>query len=1547
MESGGYAAKLGDRYERRWIARQLLLLLQERLRAVTVEAVGDDEAGVDVWLDLLDGTRDAQQCKAENNLNKEWTLADLKHRGVLDYAKAQLERDPRITFTFVSSVPATDLRDLARSARDSVGDAEGFFQHQVEGRSKNTVKAFRSLCGYWGFDSDEPEDRAKAYFLLKRIAVHIFADDRESREELRLMAQVSVEGNPDSVISALADYGVSEGNLRRCLSTQDVWNELTRLNLPPRRLSSDPRLTVRIKEINEEFSESIRPTLVSGNLIHRSETGDLLSFLEDGRSGGMVILHGAAGRGKSGVLYEFTQELETREVPYLSIRLDRKTIRGSARQFGMDIGLRESPVRCLSEIAAGRRCVLILDQLDALRWTSRHAAEGLDVCKEMLREVVALRSLGMDITAVLCCRTFDLEHDPQIKSWLEKKVLSAVKISVGDITDTIVENVVRALQVDYERLSNRQRELLRTINNLAIWSEIVNSEQRSPDFGSQTQLLRAYWHNRFRLLEAAGVSAADRTELLDRLIDHMEASASISAPARILEQNQTISTELQSLGIVRISGRAVTFAHQTHLDYLIAERALQKLSSEPNAILNWLGDRSRMSLLRREQLRQLLLLLVDEDPPRFLATIQAIVESPDVRFHMKQLTLEVIGQVKPDEDIVAFTISLHAKDEWREHIEGEVFSSGPEYCAELAKGGYLNKWLASNEKSKQRLALWILRRNVDTCVDVVVRQCAPLLDRGDDWPARVEAILGINVVSDPSDIFNLRLKCARLGAAPRHVPWQELVEHKPRRALFLFAAILDGEFRSHNEQSVRTCGYSGKEDPTLLTVKSAAKHHPTLACKLLGPLFSKFVHRSFAPIRKQFLEDGSRYRRPNERDKTPASLSRVLHISLAALAEAEPREFFRLVRKLEKLPGRLTRKLLVEAHAHLPNEYADDSLAWLLSDRRRLSCGSRRKEHRWMPAQRLIQSVSPHCSDTMFRDLEVTLLHYNDPDEIRRSKADLRYVRDGHYWNCMGAAQYHLLPALCNRRRSIETIGRIGVLQRKFRPLGKSFFLQHSSHGGFVRSPLNRSRINHLSDNAWLKLITNDKVGSREHDRKVTYLENSVIEVSVEQFARDLTTAALCDPDRFARLALRIPDSAPPKYLSAILYAMDRENAPSEVPEDRRSTWVPASAGSVQALLERPLNLSDQEQAMGFCRILSNRDDIEITATIIQRLCYCCRHQDPPDNALHIRCDVAAAECDVDDLEQNAINCVRGVAARAISHILYDRQDLLPQFLSTVADLLDDPHPVVRVAAIAICLPVWNLDRSLSVSLFSRAVAGDLRVAASRTARHFFNYSIPQFEEQLGPIVEQMAKSTNPEVSEGGAGEIAARWVFYGIFDDILSDCVKGTLAQRKGVTESFVQLAHKEEHSSKCLPFLAQLANDEAEEVRKVVNVLFRYDQVLEAPGFPEFLQKYIQTQSFRDDPSDLVDALNDRKSRLSDLSEIVLTVSFAFLEAWNSNERQTDQRGWAASHYLVPLTLRLYEMATNEVDESIRTRCLDFWDELLRLRIASGSELFKSSGN
>ena len=100
-------------------------------------------------------------------------------------------------------------------------------------------------------------------------------------------------------------------------------------------------------------------------------------------------------------------------VPYLPVRLDRDRPKDSPREFGSGLGLPASPAACLAAAAAGRPAVLLLDQVDAIRWTAAHSGYAWETCESVISEALSQRNLRV----VVVCRTFDVEDNPQIRAW--------------------------------------------------------------------------------------------------------------------------------------------------------------------------------------------------------------------------------------------------------------------------------------------------------------------------------------------------------------------------------------------------------------------------------------------------------------------------------------------------------------------------------------------------------------------------------------------------------------------------------------------------------------------------------------------------------------------------------------------------------------------------------------------------------------------------------------------------------------------------------------------------------------------------------------------------------------------------------------------------------------------------------------------------------------------------------------------------------------------------------------------------------------------------
>jgi hypothetical protein len=154
FEPGGMADKLGNRYEGRWVARQLLRLLNEEIESVIVEPVGPDERGVDLLVVGKDNVHQLQQCKARCGSRDSWSIAVLKNKGILDHMREHLARDSRQEFVLVTAVPFKTFPDLCNSARNSPDNARDFFQYQIQDVSEERRKTFREFCDTPGLDID-------------------------------------------------------------------------------------------------------------------------------------------------------------------------------------------------------------------------------------------------------------------------------------------------------------------------------------------------------------------------------------------------------------------------------------------------------------------------------------------------------------------------------------------------------------------------------------------------------------------------------------------------------------------------------------------------------------------------------------------------------------------------------------------------------------------------------------------------------------------------------------------------------------------------------------------------------------------------------------------------------------------------------------------------------------------------------------------------------------------------------------------------------------------------------------------------------------------------------------------------------------------------------------------------------------------------------------------------------------------------------------------------------------------------------------------------
>ncbi len=1554
FEPGGYADKLGNRHEGRWVVKQLLRLLLEQLRSVTLEAVGDDQRGVDLVVEENSGRRQYQQCRARNGSQEHWTIADLHSAKILASMGFQLDRGPEHEFALVSGVPASMLDDICKSARNSNGNPEDFYRFQIQEPGEPRRKAYRQFCEYLDLREDAPADRARAFGYLRRMHVILWRDDRNNDDELTDLARVLVRGKPANVVACLAQYALD--NLRKRLTADAIWKHLQESGFDPKRLVHDDRVAPALERLQRRFEESIKPLLIDGRLIPRKETQELLKVIEEG---GVAVLHGTAGCGKSGVLYELTTILKGREIPYLPVRLDRQPPGDTVEQFGAQLGLPESPVLCLESQLRGNKGLLLLDQLDALRWTGAHAVNALEVCKDMVRQARGLHRSGTALSVVLSCRTFDLEHDPQIKAWLEKQGGESTpvrKIPVKGLPDEAIKEVVTRLGGNFGAFTAEQKKILASVQHLAMWATIAHDGCVS-GFRSSTELMKKYWENRYQELEKAGVTGTEADKILDTLVGYMEKHGTLTAPARLIGNRQKPAHELQTLAVIRTSDGQVTFCHQSYLDFRIADRLLQKMHQGERTVKDWLGPREKQSLFRCEQLRQVLLLLSDDAPDDFLDTMRELLGAGDVRFHLKHLILEVVAEIaEPGQPLCEYLLERWTEAYWRPHINATVLHGHPQYIQFLIDRGVASRLLDGTDETDRNTMLWLLHGVASQIPDPVAGLLAPYVDRGGEWPQLVLGGLCWGCEDDSDSMFEIRLRLARLGVLREYVQWQKLAAVQPMRIPRLIEAVMSAWDTPSPQDDSSSCGRgrSHLENWTaddLQAMKAAVRSCPLETWKLLMPHVERLTancdNRRDAGL-KDWLY-GDRF----ELDEGGASIRRgiveLLCESGSTMASSDPESFLACTQRLRSKPSLAVEEILITSYAALPPQYADEAVRWLLTDRRRFRLGPGYNENEWTPAVRLVSNQSPHCSETLFRELEDAIVHYHSPEERLEAQCRLPRWKEGYFGDYWGRTQHFLLPALYARRRSQDVEGLIGVLDRKFGHYPEGWSLRvRGTRAAYVGSPIRGEGLHRLSNKAWLRIINDESIPPTGIPKWTQFGTDQVVESSVVHFANDFRVAARRWPTRFARLALKFPVHTHPSYIAAVLDGI-KAIKPDEIPEEERSWWTPAEREAIEAIIERFYVCEDGDVARNFCWLIRTRADEHWSDRILDRLLdYAMRHPDPQEGGPYI-CGPGqeSREWTVDDLRENAINCTRGVAASAIGALLWEHGDWLAKLRPALEHLASDPHPAVRVAAVEACLPVLKMDKDLAINLFLRACQDDLRVAACGHGVYYFNSCMQSHKDRLYPIIVSMFHSNVDDIAKRGAAEVCARWIFHGFFAGELNEGMSGSIPQREAIAEvAAILMDRDEDYREKCQELLFHLFDDPHKEVRqKAAHAVWHKPELLGWSGSNSFICQFIHSQAFRDNPTGTLLTFETYPGVLLPFAETVFALCQEFLGPLAEVARDTSRDLSYDAGKVISLLLRLYEQ-TERHDPKIAERCLDAWDALFEKRIGSTSDLMKAIG-
>ena len=1517
FELGGYANKLGNQYESLWIVKQYLKLLDEEIKSVTVEAIGPDEEGVDLIIEKHSGDRIFQQCKARNASFEYWRTCDLNSRGIFANCKNHLDRGPNNQFCLVSGVPAKSLGDICTSAKYSNDSSEDFYNYQIVEYGKTRNDTFQDFCKSFNLNSTAEPDRAQAFNYLKRLEFISWDFDSEHIGAIHTQCKLFITGDSQKIISELRKY--AEDNIRKTVTAPMLKKHLEDNSFYPRFLEHDARVLPAIKRLQAKFIDSIKSDLVNGMLIQRQETTDLIDKFKDYQ---LVVLHGDAGKGKSGVLYEYLLYLNEANIPCLPVRLDRQKIGDNLTECHKKLELPSTPALCLKSILSNnQRGIIIIDQLDALRWTTGHSTTALEVCKDIVREARILNLLGTNIGVVIACRTFDLENDPLIKSWLggekEKNILE-----VNDLY-TKINEILTKLEILPEILNTKQKKIISSPLMLKMWLDIHKSGNTSR-FETASALMRQFFEYKFTEIEKQGVSGQDINIGLNKVVEYMDCNGQFEAPASLLNDNKLL-TELQTSCILRKAGNQLIFCHQSYLDFLIAVNLLNKVLASQLSIADWLQYPGRQNLLSRERLKLALALLADQDTKQFDNQCIKILESSNVRFHLKQLTLQVIGySAHPSEQVIAYLTDLCQNDYWLEHIFSSVFIQNVEFANWLDDNGYITKWF--NDSIKKKYILWILRIFAVKLSSTISKIFKPIIKNGATLGKDLLSVLDWHIENDTDELFELRLKLLEEYAISGYISWGDLASKHPQRLIDYLHAY---------ESSLA-------DDNTELQSDSRIYSKDIKAFRKVGIKCSMYAWQKLIPSISRKAEFESNHyslsrKRGTEKISIKHSIMEILIFAGRQIAQDNPMEFWNSIKKLSECNSYIVKGIIIKSLPKLCKDYSDNALNWLMSDPNHMQMELNDGKKRWTPIAQVIKKLSPYSSEEVFIDFENYLYSFFAPQEKKDWENSLDVWKVGFFNYYWGRAQYFFLPALPTQRCSPKTRDLIQLLTRKF---GKYDFDGYSHTGGRVTSTVYR-RTHLLSDRNWLKIINNEKLNNG-HRLKIgkQYNEDTVLKSSIEAFSSTLRTVAEENPERFGNLALYFKKDVDPRYLSAIVSSFDKTSPASNIQEDKKVNWQACPIRIIEEFFSKhdPLqnpNLGNvRDMAINFCWMVEHRaEDKWSEKSVDILLYYALNHKDPEENKLNLHSDKTA-----DQLYENTLNCVRGVAVRAMGQLLWSHENLYEKLVPVIKKLIDDPHPVVRMAVLGVVLPVMNIDRQQAIYWFVKLCKSDLRITTTEKAMRVFNSAAEEYYSEFKSIVIEMLNSEVSEIAEHGAGEIIARNFFYGHYQELFNNVLKGNSSHRQGAAEVIAYLfKQKNDYREKCENILIPLLNDSDEKVRNKAAEVF--DGLDLTPEGESFILSFVHSKAFENHSGRLTYLFEDYGGNLIPFVSIICELSDSLINSYiHASEAN---RHLYEIEKLAKILLRVYEQAESQRNDIAINECLNIWDRLLENNIYIGREL------
>ena len=1274
------------------------------------------------------------------------------------------------------------------------------------------------------------------------------------------------------------------------------------------------KIIPRVSELNEQYKNTFRG--IKGIFINRPEIDKCIEDIKLDKS---LIIHGKAGQGKSGCTQGVIEYCETEDIPYLAIKLDDRMPEQNADKWGEELGLTTSIPMALNMLCENKRGLIILDQLDALRWTNVHSRQALITCTEVIKRVEEI-NLNRDnkISIIFVCRTYDYENDPNIKAIFnsnnnqqnkEKTGIEWKEIIVGELSEEVVKEIVG---FRYDKLSYKMRKVLSIASNLYIW-EHLEQESMYDDYSTANQLIQKWWEQIKKnctenLIDEVEVEDA-KSALLSKIdtLGKLHISIKILRALKITERSLTY---LSSNGFIVMNSNSISFAHQSISDYFLAQEMLKRYF-EGEDIINIIGDKHKQTPQRRYQIQMLLqdIQIIDEE--EFIHVGIQMMKSNEIRFYVKYVFFEVVGQSTNISDATRkFILQYYDDYEYGNHIIDGIVSGHAMFVQILLDNGILDKWMSLDDKKDMAIKLLqsISPQYRSKDIDFIKRYIFKSIE--DD--EKFSRCFSYRIYDDIDEMFELRLAFYERYPSfiDSYINFKELFNRCQVRALRIFELVLKNELKGHGTY---------QEEESFLDKDNEVSIEKV---ELILDTLLVYIPQEEEEWYSKWHARGS-YNRGMER-----ACVEIIKKTNMGLIKINPEAFIHRYKHCFNKGYNVYNEIILDGLKKFPTELSNlvinclnDNFDNIIFDK------SSSTKNKLDKVKEVIEVHSRWCDNESYLKLEEKIIYYIDPRAKEWYKRRIEFNRDKSnnikvYWSFWGDLQIILLPALPKERISLKAKSLLDVLKRRnISFIESNRYNKNSGHSGSVYSPIAGKS---LSNKQWVQILTNTKLKHRDRRSRWVEVKGGFVESSIEEFASELRDAVSKEPQRFINLildnGLNINNVYVDALFSGIAYSERIEEVNNKILEKLILTYKYDYEGY---------------RARYICDMVRKKDNGEWSYRILDILKdVALNHINPTNDKPNVTSQDDKEMKSFNMLESNALNCTRGSAASAIGKLLWDDKTLFEYFEDSIIQLCQDANPAVRLATLDILFPVYNINRVWAIEKIINILKNDYRLAGYRGMKQMFFFTHNENQEEIENIILKCFYEEDEDLVKMGAYTLAEMYIRLNKFEEVVANVEDLNQEQVKYMLEMVIIYFNKEEYNELAKNLIMKYIILNMDLEFPICRIF--YDNLIDIERDEEFLKNLVSFKSSKKIVSAFVHYLEKCNQPIIAYKEIIFSMSYNIIE----NNFDSEGYIYGLNEEISKLIIGLYDEASQEKGEEMSAtanECLCIWDLMFEKRIGA----------